>query len=277
MSLAASSQSIGEELPRPNPKALRRSRPGGLLAQAEWLVPIIAIAFGLLVWEVLGRLFDALWLPPFSAVFGALWSLTAQGLIVANLLASLKSLGIGFGLSLVTGLPIGGLMGRYRKVEWALDIHVSWLLISPSIVFAPIFFTIFGLSDATRIAVVVLYAWPIIVYNTFTAFRHVSPELIEMARCFGAGEAKIFFRIMAPASLPLTMAGLRLGMGRAVKGMINGELFVALVGLGALAEKFANGFDTTNVLAIVLVVMVVAVFMAEVVQWLDRRLTYWAN
>ncbi|HLG72078.1 MAG TPA: ABC transporter permease subunit [Chloroflexota bacterium] len=247
------------------------------LPQGEWYVPLVATAAGLAAWEVLGRAFDQPWLPPFSDVFAALWSLTAQGLIIGSLIDSLRSLAIGFLFSLATGVPVGGLMGRYRKVEWAFDLHVSWLLISPSIVFAPIFFTIFGLSDATRIAVVVLYAWPIIAYNTFIAFRRVSPDLIEMAHSFGASEAKIFLRVLVPASLPLTMAGLRLGMGRAVKGMINGELFVALVGLGALTEKFANGFDTTNVLAIVLVVMIVAVVMAEIVQWLDRRVTYWAN
>jgi ABC-type nitrate/sulfonate/bicarbonate transport system permease component len=247
------------------------------LPKGDWYVPLLSIACGLAVWELIGRIFNPLWLPPFSEVMGALWSLTAQGLIVSNLLASLKSLAIGFGVSLFSGVPLGALMGRYRKVEWALDMHVSWLLISPSIVFAPIFFTIFGLSDATRIAVVVLYAWPMITYNTFVAFRHVNPELLEMATSFGAGERRIFFRILAPAALPVTMAGLRLGMGRAVKGMINGELFVALVGLGALGEKFANSFDTTDVLAIVLVVMIVAVFMAEIVQWTDRRLTHWSN
>jgi len=262
---------------RPAPPGIQRARSRRLLPRGEWYVPILAIGIAVAVWEAFGRAFDLLWLPPFSEVFGSLWTLTVQGQILGNLIDSLKSLGIGFGLSLVTGVPLGGLMGRYRKVEWALDIHVSWLLISPSIIFAPIFFTIFGLSAATRIAVVVLYAWPIVVYNTFCAFRRVNPELIEMAKSFGAREREIFFRILVPASLPLTMAGLRLGMGRAVKGMINGELFVAVVGLGALTSKFANGFDTKDALAMVVLVTMVAVFAAELVQWLDRRLTYWAN
>ena len=257
------------------PKARPRSR--RFMPRGDWYMPIAAALVGALVWEIAARIADTEDLPPFSQVMAALWTLTNQGLIISNLLASLKSLGLGFAFSLLTGVPIGALMGRYRKVEWALDMHVSWLLISPSIVFAPIFFTIFGLSDMTRIAVVVLYAWPIITYNTFVAFRHVDSELVEMAKSFGASEARTLFRILAPASLPLTMAGLRLGMGRAVKGMINGELFVALIGLGALAEKFGNAFDATDMLAIVLVVVIVAVFMTEVVQWVDRRVTFWAN
>jgi len=130
---------------------------------------------------------------------------------------------------------------------------------------------------ATRVAVVVLYAWPIITYNTFVAFRRVNAELVEMAKSFGATERQILSRVILPGSLPLTMAGLRLGMGRAVKGMINGELFVALVGLGAMAQKFSSAFDAKDVLAIVLLVMIVAVFAVELVQWLDRRLTHWAN
>ncbi len=256
----------------PQPRPAARYLPRG-----DWYVPLVAIAVGALAWEVAARATDVPWLPPFSQVFGALWSLTSQGLILSNLVASLRSLGIGFGISLALGLPLGALMGRYRKWEWALDMHVSWLLISPSIVFAPIFFTIFGLSDGTRIGVVVLYAWPIITYNTFVAFRRVNPELIEMAKSFGAGERQILFRVILPGSLPLTMAGLRLGMGRAVKGMINGELFVALVGLGAMTQKYSNAFDVKNVLALVLLVMIVAVFAVELVQWFDRRLTYWAN
>lgn len=238
---------------------------------------LISLAVGALAWEVLGRVFQFVWFPPFSEVVAALWELTSQGLILGNLAASLRSMLIGFAISAVVGVLVGGLMGRYRKVEWALDVYVNALLVAPTIVFAPIFFTIFGLSDLTRIAVVVLYALFIIIQNTFTAFRTVDPALIEMARSFGAGERQIFTRVLIPAALPLTMAGLRLGMGRAVKGMINGEMLIALVGLGALVERYGAAFQPAKVLAIMLIVIAVALVMAAAVQWLDRRLTAWSD
>jgi NitT/TauT family transport system permease protein len=236
-----------------------------------------ALLGGVVLWEGLGHLLALPWLPPFSRTFAALISLIGSGVIIDNLFASLRGLAIGFGFSLVVGLTVGALMARYRKVEYALDIYVNAMIFAPAIVFAPIFFTIFGLSDITRIAVIVLYALFIMVINTFTGMRTVDTALLEMARSFGASERHIFFRILIPASLPVVFAGIRLGMGRAVRGMINGEMFIAFVGLGALAQRFGGQFDASKVLAISLVILVVALFMNWLVQALDHKLTNWAD
>ena len=149
--------------------------------------------------------------------------------------------------------------------------------VCPSIVFAPIFFAIFGLSDAARIAIVVVYAMFVIVINTATAIRTVDPSLVEMARSFGCGEAQIFRRILLPASLPLVFAGIRLGVGRAVKGMINGEMLIAFVGLGALAQRYGAQFDAAKVFAVAMVVLVIGLVSNSLVQILENRLTRWTE
>jgi ABC-type nitrate/sulfonate/bicarbonate transport system permease component len=238
---------------------------------------LFALLGGAVLWEVLGRLLGLSWLPPFSDVIAALIRLIASGVILGSLAASLQVLAIGFTFSLVVGVLVGALMARYRKVELLLDVYVNAMLMAPSIVFAPIFFTIFGLSDMTRIAVVVLFTLFVIIVNTFTAIRTVDRALIEMATSFGADERRIFLRILLPAALPVIFAGIRLGMGRAVKGMINGEMFIAFVGLGALAQKYGGQFDASNVLAISLVVLVVALVANWLVQIVDRKLTSWAD
>src|SRR5439155_66967 len=92
-------------------------------------------------------------------VMEALLQFVRSGVILANIGISLQGLVIGFSLSLIMGLIVGALMGRYRYVEKALDVYVHALFICPSIIFAPIFFAIFGLSDAAKvfaIAMVVL-------------------------------------------------------------------------------------------------------------------------
>src|SRR5207247_4957761 len=144
-------------------------------------------------------------------------------------------------------------MGRYRYVEKALDVYVHALFVCPSIIFAPIFFAIFGLSDAARIAIIVVYSMFVIVINTATAIRTVDPALVEMGRSFGCSERLIFTRILLPASLPLVFAGIRLGMGRAVKGMINGEMLIAFVGLGAVAQRYGAQVDAAEVFALAMV------------------------
>ena len=252
------------------PRGLRRFARNGALE-------ILALAGGALVWEALGWGLRLQWLPPFSKVMEALLQFLHSGVILANLGSSLQALVLGYSLSLVLGLIVGALMGRYRVVEKALDIYVHALFVCPSIVFAPIFFAVFGLSDASRIAIIVVYAMFVMVINTSTAIRTVDPSLVEMARSFGCRERQIFFRILLPASLPLVFAGIRLGMGRAVKGMINGEMLIAFVGLGALAQRYGAQFDAAKVFAIAMVVLIIGLLCNAVVQILDNRLTRWAD
>jgi NitT/TauT family transport system permease protein len=241
-----------------------------------WIEPA-ALLGGVVLWEILGWCLGMPWLPPFSRVLQALNEFIQNGVILGNVEGSLRGLAIGFGISVIAGLFIGALMGRYRRVETALDVYVNALLISPAMIFAPIFFAIFGLSDAVRIAVIIMYSVFVIIMNTATAIRTVDPALVEMASSFGATERQIFLRILLPASLPLVFAGLRLGMGRAVKGMINGEMLIAMVGLGALAQRYGSQFEASKVFAIALVVLIIALACNWVVQILENRLTRWAD
>jgi NitT/TauT family transport system permease protein len=246
-------------------------------AMRENLLELAALLGGAALWEALGWSLRLQWLPPFSQVVEAFGEFLQSGVIVANLGASLQALVVGFAISLVFGLALGALMGRYRYVEKALDVYVYSLFVCPSIVFAPIFFAIFGLSDASRVAIIVVYAAFVIVINTATAVRTVDPSLVEMARAFGCRERQIFSRILLPAALPLVFAGIRLGMGRAVKGMINGEMLIAFVGLGALAQKYGAQFDAAKVFAIAMVVLIIGLASNAVAQFFEHRLTRWAN
>ena len=241
------------------------------------VLELLALAAGATLWEVAGWALKLQWLPPFSKVLTELIAFVQNGAIAANIGASLQGLVIGFTLSLVLGVVIGALMGRYRLIEKALDVYVHALFICPSIIFAPIFFAIFGLSDAARIAIIVVYSMFVIVINTATAVRTVDPSLVEMARSFGCREREIFMRILLPASLPLVFAGIRLGIGRAVKGMINGEMLIAFVGLGALAQRYGSQFDAAKVFAIAMVVLIIGLVSNWFVQVIDNRLTSWAD
>jgi NitT/TauT family transport system permease protein len=238
---------------------------------------VLALLGGAAIWEALGWGLGLQWLPPFSKVMEALVQFLHSGVILANIGTSLQALMMGFGLSLIMGLVVGGLMGRYRHVEKALDVYVHALFVCPSIVFAPVFFAIFGLSDASRVAIIVVYAMFVIVINTATAIRTVDPSLVEMARSFGCREHQIFARILLPASLPLVFAGIRLGMGRAVKGMVNGEMLIAFVGLGALAQKYGAQFDAAKVFAIAMVVLIIGLITNWLVQTFENRLTRWVG
>ena len=254
-------------------QALAWSR--GRLADAR--PTVFALGAGIVLWELAGRLLQFNFLPPFSRVLGTTFSMIQKGQILPPLAASLAALAAGYGLAVSLGIGLGLLMGRYRKIEYIFDPYINLFLATPKIALVPILFALFGVHRSVQVAVVFLSAFFIIVVNTMSAVRTVDATYVEMARSFGARESQLFWKVLLPGSLPLTMAGVRLGMGRAVKGMINGEMFIALFGLGALLRKYGSRFDAERVFAILLVVVAVALVCTSLVRVVERRLTYWTE
>ncbi|WP_157250394.1 ABC transporter permease [Nonomuraea typhae] len=236
---------------------------------------VISLTAGAVAWELIGRLAGVPFFPPLSTVAARLADMTAAGEIVPSAVDSLLNLLLGFAISLAAGLLAGVAMGRYPKVEAALGVYVYALLTAPALVFAPIFFSLLGDGRGSIVAVVVMYATFVIVVNTASAIRSVPEHLVEMARSYGASERQVLLRILLPAATPMIMAGVRLGVGRAVTGMINGEMFIAVVGLGHIVTEAGGRFDSAGVLAVLLVVIAVALGAIGVVQLVDRRLTGW--
>lgn len=258
------------------PISAHTTKMGRTLRRVAHVPPsLVSLLAGAVLWELVGRLVNVSFFPPLTTVLARLAEMVRSGLIIAPLWSSLINLFVGFGLSLVFGLAIGVLMGRYPKVEAALGIYVYALLTAPALVFAPIFFSILGDGRGSILAVVVMYSLFIMIINTADAIRGVPNFLVEMGRSYGATESQILWRIIIPAATPMIMAGVRLGAGRAVTGMINGEMFIAVVGLGQVVTEAGGRFDGASVLAVLLVIIAVAVAAVGLVQAVDRRLTAW--
>ena len=240
------------------------------------LIPsAIALAVGFILWEIVARLTQVSFFPPLTDVFARLIELFTSGQIGTNLLNSLLNLAIGYSIAIVAGTVIGSLMGIYPKVEAALDMYVYTLLTTPTLIFAPIFFAIFGLGREVVIAIIVMYSVLYIILNTSVAMRSAPQALIEMARSYGADDRQVFRRVLLPAALPVMMAGFVLATPRAIKGMINGEMFLAVTGLGAIVIRAGGRFDATTVLAMLMLIIILAFIALAIVRAIDRRLTRW--
>lgn len=227
------------------------------------------------LWEVVGRSVDSVLIPPLTQIGAAWWKLLASGKLLPNLTMSLATLAAGFFLAVLLGIVVGLLMGRFRAVEHFLDLYVNSLMSAPAIAFVPVLILWFGLGVQSRIAVVFLFAVFVIIINTMTGVKQVDSILVEMARSFGAKEREIFFKIILPASMPAIMAGVRLGMGRAVKGMVTAEMLLTLTGIGAMIMQYGSAFATDSLFAVILTILIIAMIATKLVQWVDRRLTGW--
>lgn len=247
----------------------------GRAPESSALLDLAAIAGLLVVWEAVGRLDVSLFVPPVSRVVAAWWGLLADGTLPAAAASSLRSLVKGFVPAAVLGVAVGLAMGRFAVVRHLLDGWVNALMSAPLSALVPVLIALFGIRDTVVAATVFMFAFFVIVVNTMTGVRGTERSLVEMARVFGAGEAALFRRVYLPSALPATMLGLRLGAVQAVKGMVVGEMLISLVGLGERIIYYGNTFLVTELYAVILSVLIVALLIAQLAQALDRALVPW--
>jgi ABC-type nitrate/sulfonate/bicarbonate transport system permease component len=241
----------------------------------SWLIRIVSLSVFLVLWDLAAHLDRTLLLPSPSRVLVALWALLTSGELMRAFAVSGQELIVGFGLGMVAGLLIGLLMALFRPLERAISPYLYIVLSVPAIAFIPLLVIWLGLGLASRVAVVFIFSFPIIAVNAFTGIKGVDPQLVEMGEAFCLGQRQLFWKIILPGAIPLIMAGLRLGAGRAFIGMVASEILLVSVGMGGLIQYYNATFKTAYLFAAVLAVLLVAVALAQLLRVVESRLSPW--
>jgi len=239
------------------------------------LVRAASVVLFVVLWEYFGRQVNPLFLSYPSAIVKACVQLLIAGEFQRQAIRSLEVYAVGLGAALVLGILLGLLMGRYRLAEYLLDPYVYALDATPRVALIPLLLLWFGLGAPAKIAVVFLSGIFPVLMNTFSGVRTVSGGLVDIGRAYGAGEGKIFTKIIVPAALPFIMAGVRLGVGRALIGIITAEMFTAVTGMGALLIRYSSAMATDKFFVPVIFLALLGVILSGAVEALQRRLAPW--
>jgi len=172
-------------------------------------------------------------------------------------------------------VTLGVLAGWFRTVEYALDPFIWFVYSAPLIAFYPLFVLWLGLGTHTVIAISFLLSVTPITVNTATGIRTLSPTLLLAARSFGARPRDVLWKVALPASVPMVAAGLRLGVGRALTGVVIAELFVPSGGLGSSIAYNGGLLRTTEMLASLMVIVVLGVICTQGLTFVESRFDSW--
>ena len=241
-------------------------------------VPMMAsLLVWCVAWEIVGRLDLMLMLPPFTEVLGRRPISCRRRPGRAPRSRRLRAFAIGMALSIVVGVPLGILMGRVKLADELLGMWVSIFSSAPLSALVPVLMILFGFGEKTIVAAVFLFAIWIIVLDTRAGVRHISPSLIEMAKSYGATKRALYIKIILWAALPEILAGIRLGLIRGVKGVVIGQLLVAIVGYGALFETFSRNFRMAEFWALTIILFAFALLIAELIERLEAKVEFYAG
>jgi NitT/TauT family transport system permease protein len=246
-------------------------------ALVEWGLRLAVFIVAVGLWEFFLRSSQNFLLPRFSEMASGLFHLLfAEARFWQALYISNQALILGFAISVVVGIPLGLLAGRFRWMDRILNPYVGVLLTMPVAPLIPVVIIALGLGIAARVFIVVLFAFVFITVNTRAGVRSVEASLIEMAKSFGANEGQIWRRIVIPGAMPAIFAGMRIGLGRAITGMVMVELLLVASGLGRLLLEFSGRMQSDLVFATVLAVIIEALALLAAMQALEKRITRWA-
>jgi NitT/TauT family transport system permease protein len=231
----------------------------------------------LVAWEAAARL---RWVNPFftsqpTAIAAAIGQDARSGELVRSLSVSLGEFGAGFGAAVVVGLGLGILAGWFRTFEYAIDPFIWFIYSAPLIAFYPLFVLWLGLGTRTVMAISFLLSVTPIAVNTLNGIKSISPTLLVAARSFGARPHDVLWKVALPSSVPMIVAGLRLGIGRALTGVVIAELFVPSGGLGSSIAYNGALLRTTNMLASLMVIVVLGVICTQGLSAVEARFDSW--
>jgi len=237
----------------------------------------LSLAVWFIVWEVVGRAQWSSIVPPFTSVIEAAFTILPTEKFRAAAIISLRSFGIGMGLAVAVGVPLGIVMARVRGVGRIVGMWVNIFVSAPISALVPLLMAVVGIGETTVVVTVFLFAVFVIVLDTQVGVSHADRSLVEMARAFGARRSQLYSKVLLLSALPEILAGLRLGAIRGVKGVVIGQLLVAIIGVGELFELYSNHFLMEEFWALVIVVFLFAFAVSEAIALLERRVEYYAS
>lgn len=244
---------------------------------SDRLIGLVSVLCFLVLWEVAA---SRGWINPqfLSAptrIVRAMVQAASDGSLWRHTAVSASELVLGYGLAAAVGIPLGMLAGWYRRFSAVISPFVSGGYITPRIALVPIIILWFGIGPASKIALVFIMAVFAIVIPVAAGMRSLDSNLTRVGRAFGAGDLTMFVTIGLPASVPYIIAGLQLGLGLGLAGVVVGEFYAATAGLGYLIMSTGSTFQTDLMFAAVIVLVVSVGALMAVLGLVERHFSRW--
>jgi len=238
------------------------------------MVSTLSVMAFLALWEIAPRagIVDARYTSQPTRVITAGFEIVRTAGFLHDVSVSLSEFAIGFALAIGIGVPLGLLLGRFPVLRYLLDPPIMAIYATPHLALLPIIVVWLGIGMQSKIAVAFVGGVIPILVNSMAGVRGVERSWVVAARSFCAGERDVFVKVILPASLPSVILGIRLGLSRAVLGVIVAEMYQSQAGVGNEIMRYGSEFRTDQLLFNVLLVSLFGVAATSAVRALEEKL-----
>jgi len=248
------------------------------LTQEKKILGAAGVTIFLIIWELVGNVFqliNPMFMSAPSLIAKAAIDLFSSGEIYNDLYISGTELLGGYLLSAAVAIPFGIMVGWYKKASYIFDPFINAMNATPRVALLPLVIIWLGIGILSKVGIIFLGAVFPILINSRDGVKTTPLNLLNAARSFGASEWMIFKAVVLPSTIPFILSGLRQGLGRAIVGVMVGELYAATAGIGFMITVAGATFQTDKVFVGVLVFALTGMIGTEILAKVEKRFDKW--
>jgi len=248
-------------------------------SRSDILIGMLSPVALLLCWEAAARIgfIDVRFFPAPSSIIVKLFEMAASGELFIHLTASAQRLIIGILVGGIPALFLGLAMGLSRQLRAAIDPLVAATYPIPKSAILPLLLLIFGLGEASKIAMVALGMFYPVLINTVAGVATINRIYLDVGHNFGASRWQIFKTVAFPGALPSIMAGVKLGVGMGLILIAIAEMIGAKTGIGYMIWNAWQILTVDTMYVGLLVIALLGFVFSVALDALERRLVPWRD
>lgn len=238
---------------------------------------LFAIVLFILIWELTAKLkvINPIFLPPFSDVVKSFWNLLVTGKLIEHLGISLFRSFMGFILGLSIAIPLGMVIGWFRRFERFIDPLMQTFRNLSVLALLPVFVLILGIGEVSKIAVITWAVIWAVLLNTISGVKGVDLLIIKAAKSMGISKPSLFIKVILPGSLLSIFTGIRLSATTSILVLIAAEMLGANSGLGYLLYFYQANIKIPEMFSIIIVLALLGLAVNYSLAALEKKLFSW--
>jgi NitT/TauT family transport system permease protein len=235
---------------------------------------VVVLTALLAVWQYAPGPALRFWISSPVDIVTKLWSWVLDGSLWENLEATLAAMALGYMIGTATGVGLGLVFGFLPRLHRILSPYISALYALPKIALAPLFVILFGIGIASKVVLVAVTVFFLVLTATLDGVRNVDRDLVQALSLMGATRAEVIRKALVPGALPWIFTGMRIAVRYAFSNTLLAELIASNRGIGFLIEYYSGTFDAAGAYAAILVLVACSVGLTELLSWIETRMAH---
>jgi NitT/TauT family transport system permease protein len=260
---------------------MRRGRGAHAPRYMEALLSLSGPLVVLGIWEFLSRteIIDSRFWPAPTTLIDTLSEQISSGDLFTNVRISLVRILIGFVIAAIPGVVVGLAMGLYWPIRVFLMPVATAIYAIPKLAVLPLTIIVFGVGESSKVAIVVVSIFFLIVLNTMSGVIAIDPMYRDVAQNMGASRWQMFTTVAWPGALPAIFTGFRLAIGFSLLVIVGTEFLDGNKrdpnGIGWYIIRSWNLLKIEDLFVGLLVIALLAWILNVLLEMIERRLLPW--